>query len=535
MELPLAARELTRSGKLKRTYIVRLVALGTTCPVLFFFWIGAMMMAMSPFQQSSSLGERMGGFLAAVSTYFQFAVVFLVAPVLCAGQIAREKENRTLELLVLADFRSWDIFFAKFLAPFLQSELLILSTMPLLAFASFLGGVSVPAMALQVVLMTLFAFAVCALGLLSSTVAKRQVEALFYTVAGTIGWLVCTRLLDGVRLGTAGASSTLSIVLAALRTDEPNLPGLYWLPSAVVTLALAVLCCALSIALLPRIIFERPRRVARWRKRGLRQRWGFLRMGPAAQLVAASARGLSGSLRFLPVQLLAAVTLAVLPLCSCGMLFIIVLVLFFYDTTSTMAMARESGALDDVRVTPLEDWLLARAVLRAFFSKTWIYLPAIGLAAPSMFLTTPLFSSLVLTSGTQPLAAMHIVDLALSATILVSAFVLHTGAVFFFLLAMACFVSTFPGTPARQTLLGVVLALPIAFAIAVSTFFLLAMSTAYAERMVDWLNTLLPSTYLFCAATYIAAFFRSIPYACLGYVLYRAFVNRCRGTLSANV
>ena len=184
MELPLVQRELTRSAKLKRIYVLRVLVLGAALLVLAFIWTGALITSrgVAGFSSPASLGEQCGRGLAEVSTLFQVAVVFLIAPVLCAGRIAEEKEERTLGLLALADFRGWDVFLSKYLATFLQSELLILSTLPLLAVASFMGGVSVPAMALQVFLVSVWAAAVCATALLFSTLAKRPIEALFATL-----------------------------------------------------------------------------------------------------------------------------------------------------------------------------------------------------------------------------------------------------------------------------------------------------------------------------------------------------------------
>jgi len=528
MRFPLAERELARSGKRKRTYVLRMIVLGATCPMLFFAWLGAMARSMSPFVVPTSVGEEVGRLLADVSIYFQFAVLFLVAPVLCAGQVAREKQERTLQLLLLADFRGWDIFLAKFLAPFLQSELLILSTLPLMAFASFMGGVSVPAMVEQVLLMSLWTFAVCALGLFFSTCAPRPVDALFYTVLALVFWIGGGMVLDlwlGLYMGWGG---TFNMAAAVLKADDPTVSRFYWLPSAVVATAIAMACCALSVRLLPRQIFERTRRVSRRRRKGQRPRRGIWRMSPGAQLVAASARGLSGTLRFTVLKVIVAAGFCALALLPCGLGWLVLLVLFFFDTTATMAAARDSGALDDVRVTPIEDAVLARAIMRAFLSKTWIYLPAASVS---------IFWVLHWETGwrwgvTNFLAGASIPELLGLTTLFTALFLLHAAVSCFFLLSVGCFATTLPGGPAKQTLSGVVITIPVSVALFLTSLIAGGLMIVICAWLLDWYFDIsdLSALIVFSVA---GAFARAIPYSLLAYALYRTFVSRCRGALSA--
>ncbi|HIJ73999.1 MAG TPA: hypothetical protein HPP83_07845, partial [Candidatus Hydrogenedentes bacterium] len=235
MQLPLAQRELRRGAKLKRTYVLRVLVLGAALLVLTFIWLIALVSsgALAGLSTSASFGEQFGRGLAVVCTFFQVAVVFLIAPVLCAGRIAEEKEERTLGLLMLADFHGWDIFLAKFLATFLQSELLILSTLPLLSLASFMGGVSVPAMALQVFLISVWAASVCALALLFSTLAKRPIEALFATLLCLFAWIVVAAMADSILMRVTGRAFTVNIARAAFSADNPYVRPFYWVPSVI--------------------------------------------------------------------------------------------------------------------------------------------------------------------------------------------------------------------------------------------------------------------------------------------------------------
>ena len=231
LTMPMANKELARSARDKRTYALRLVVVGLPAAVIFFMWLAAAMSG----SRATGTPDSVGSFLAQMVTVFQFAVVLLFIPLSTAGLIAQEKQDRTLGLLLLADLRGTDIYLAKFVSAFIQAELLILSGLPILAFSALLGGVSVPAMALRVLLFSVWAAAVCSLGLFWSTHSNRPGTALFFTVLTLVVWIATPAVtwmlspfmrLVGFRVfrSLEFAHITRTIWLA----DAPTATPLYW-------------------------------------------------------------------------------------------------------------------------------------------------------------------------------------------------------------------------------------------------------------------------------------------------------------------
>ena len=127
---------------------------------------------------------------------FQFLAVFVMGPLFTAGLIAEERRQGTLGMLMLADFRGRDILLAKYLTALLSVELLIVSALPVLAIASSLGGIDVPAMVLHMTLLSCAAAAICAIGLMCSARANSPMEALFMTAIVVAVWYGGTFLLE---------------------------------------------------------------------------------------------------------------------------------------------------------------------------------------------------------------------------------------------------------------------------------------------------------------------------------------------------
>jgi ABC-2 family transporter protein len=360
MEFPLAERELARAAKRRSTYILRVAPVGVVCVVLF---LSPRLIVGGP--ASEGAASFVASLLLGMSRLFHVVVVFLVAPVLTAGLIAKEKQDRTLTLLVLADFRGWDVFFAKFISAFLQVELLVLSMLPLMAFGSFLGGISVPGAALQVFLFSLAALATCSLGLLCSTVTRRPADALLVAVFLIAGWLAGTAGLDKSGL-TRGLQA--NIMRAAW---SPG--GWRWWPSAVVAGGIAVAFSLVTIRLLPRQAGESPvRRItprrAAWRRRRARK------ANPVAELLFS---GEMQGLRFASpmVRLPAMVGLALVAATMCGQA--VVHVVAFYALASSLAAARHGAALQDLLAAPVGSRAIARAMFRTQLRRGPLFFPAL--------------------------------------------------------------------------------------------------------------------------------------------------------------
>ena len=522
MEFPLAARELTRSGKSKWTYVLRTVVLGLMFVVVL---VVCGLSSLTP-MGIDSVGETLGRSLAVATRFFQTIIIILLAPLFAAGLIAREKEERTLGLLILADFRGWDVFLAKLLSAFLQTELLLLSTLPILAFAAFFGGVSIPAVALRVFLLSVWAFAVCAVGLLFSTLSRRAVAAACWTLAIVALWNAAGPLLS--RFGYRMPLQTVwNIGEAVRRADESGQATFYWVPSVALTAMVAAGAVLLGIVLLPRQVYERPRRDWARTTRSKLPRWRLLRMNPAAQLLASTGSGLSGSLHATWARLLIAAGLILLGLATSCLGPLIIVALLVYDITVSMASAQASHALDDIRLTLMDDRALGRAVLRAHLANTAIYIPAFVVTTfHSVFgwIFWELLEDMVIGSqfGTPFLASI----LLLWALMIVVDLVAR----FFCLLSVGSYAGTLRTTPFGETVTALVIVLGTGFVASVLPLIVFGMLIRYGmmrDLSGEFIESRLDDYAWLLVTCYIA--WGALCRWLVAYLCYRGLLRRCRG------
>ncbi len=382
MAFPLAERELARSGRHWRTYALRIAATGAPCVALAFATPFSLVEAADP----AAVGEAVSTILLRLSIFFQYVVAFVVAPMYCAGAVAQEKQERTLGLLLMADFRGWDVYAAKFVSAFLQCALLIASTLPLLAISAILGGISVPAAAARFVVMIVATCTVCALGLLASTLARKPSEGLYISVFFIAAWIGGAYLADAIQsylTATARMPGTFpgSVIhthwnlFAAGRERDLYLESASnWVPGVLAALALSATAMFASLVLLPRQAYQKsgaaPRK-SRFNIDRLVVRRVF-QLRPATALIHAllsdqrSGQG-SGLLRvMLPITML---LLGLIPVA--GWLF--VFAVLCYDLSTTIAHLRRNQAYDDLLVADLGVQAIARSTWRAILVHAWPY------------------------------------------------------------------------------------------------------------------------------------------------------------------
>jgi ABC-type transport system involved in multi-copper enzyme maturation permease subunit len=136
--LPLLAKELTEQAARKRTYIVRVLY----AALLFFsayvlFYNTLQFVRGSP---TAALGR--GREMFEVLMGLQFTGIYLFAPALTCGTITQEKERASLQLLFLTRLGPWTILFEKLLSRLIPLVGFLMLSLPLLAFAYTLGGIS---------------------------------------------------------------------------------------------------------------------------------------------------------------------------------------------------------------------------------------------------------------------------------------------------------------------------------------------------------------------------------------------------------
>lgn len=138
LDLPLLTKELIEQSSRKRTYIIRAAyaVILFVMSILFFYQILSVATA-SPL---AALGR--GKDILAVLVGLQFAGVYFFMPAMTCSVITHEKERASLQLLFLTRLGPWTILFEKLLGRLVPMLGFLLLSLPLLAFAYTLGGVS---------------------------------------------------------------------------------------------------------------------------------------------------------------------------------------------------------------------------------------------------------------------------------------------------------------------------------------------------------------------------------------------------------
>src|SRR5258708_5032173 len=202
--LPLLAKELIEQSARRRTYIVRIVY----ASLLFFtaFLMFYQELRIGTASPMAVLGK--GRDLFAMVVGLQFAGIYFFMPAMTCGVITQEKERSSLQLLFLTRLGPWAILFEKLLGRLVPMFGFLILSLPLLAFAYTLGGVSTEMIVSEVWLLILATIQMGTLAIACSAFCRTTVGAFMgsYVIAFLMffgpyfGWMLLYLLLY-----TAGA------------------------------------------------------------------------------------------------------------------------------------------------------------------------------------------------------------------------------------------------------------------------------------------------------------------------------------------
>jgi ABC-type transport system involved in multi-copper enzyme maturation permease subunit len=135
LDWPLLGKELLEQAARKQMYVVRVVyalmLFGAFCVYYMRHLAEGPVLA---------LGRGLAPFNFLVAA--QLVTIFLFLPPLMAGALAQEKERETLGLLFLTDLTPWELILQKYVGRLIPMLTLLFLSLPLLAVAYSLGGVS---------------------------------------------------------------------------------------------------------------------------------------------------------------------------------------------------------------------------------------------------------------------------------------------------------------------------------------------------------------------------------------------------------
>ncbi|MFH0910529.1 MAG: ABC transporter permease [Planctomycetota bacterium] len=162
--MPLLARELVEMAAQRRTYVLRTVY-ALLLFVAFLFYLDQTVYAARDPMSVLGRGKELFDFLIAAQAWG----IYLFLPAMMSGVIALEKERSTLALLLITDMRPWEILLQKYLSRLITMFSYLLLSMPLMAIAFAIGGISTDNLLSGVYVLALTCLQVGAFSLLCST------------------------------------------------------------------------------------------------------------------------------------------------------------------------------------------------------------------------------------------------------------------------------------------------------------------------------------------------------------------------------
>ena len=187
LDWPLLGKELLEQAARKQMYVIRvvyaLVLFGAFC----IYYVRHL--AEGPVL---ALGRGFGPFQFLVRA--QLATIYLFLPPMMAGAIAQEKERDTLGLLFLTDLTPWELILQKYIGRLIPMLTLLFLSLPLLAVAYSLGGVSTDMLFSSAISLFLTCLWVGALALECSAHEGSTFQALVRCWGMCLGFAMCCSL-----------------------------------------------------------------------------------------------------------------------------------------------------------------------------------------------------------------------------------------------------------------------------------------------------------------------------------------------------
>ena len=171
VDWPLLGKELLEQAARRQTYVLRVAYALVLFGAFVFYYIRNLGL-----EPVLALGQGRGPFIFLVRA--QFITIFLFLPPMMASAIAAEKERDTLGLLFLTDLTPWELVLQKYIGRLIPMLTLLLLSLPLLAMAYSLGGVSIAMLCSSVETLFLMCLAVGALTLECSAHQASTFQAL---------------------------------------------------------------------------------------------------------------------------------------------------------------------------------------------------------------------------------------------------------------------------------------------------------------------------------------------------------------------
>jgi len=168
--------------------------------------------------------NQAGSILTPALIYVQLGLICLTAPTFSASAISSEREQQTLDLLVISLARPSTILFGKVGAALSYLLLTLFGSLPLVSLTYALGGVSLRDIAIAYLVMLVAGITFCSLSFLWSTLIRRSVLAQLVSILSVIVLVVgipgLAAFFSALTFQVRGTSTSyINVIFLLLRTN----------------------------------------------------------------------------------------------------------------------------------------------------------------------------------------------------------------------------------------------------------------------------------------------------------------------------
>jgi ABC-type transport system involved in multi-copper enzyme maturation permease subunit len=198
---PLFSRETLTVPRQVKHFLIRSGYVGALCVLMYtaaqttFGW-----------QHVRNLGDiaRFGQLVFQIFAFVQLALMLFFSVLFAAGNVAQEKDRRTMLLLLMTDLRDSEFVLGKLCASLLLPAVLLASSIPVFVFVHLMGGVSLPQIGCVIAISAAAGFVAGCWGSLVAFWREKTFQTLAISLIGVVLYL---GLVEGAAALTSGVAS----------------------------------------------------------------------------------------------------------------------------------------------------------------------------------------------------------------------------------------------------------------------------------------------------------------------------------------
>ncbi|MBL4886408.1 MAG: ABC transporter permease subunit [Planctomycetaceae bacterium] len=206
---PLFSREALTAPRQLKSYAIRAGYL-----FAFFVLLYTASQATFGWQQYRSIGAtaKFGAYIFQIFSFVQLTLLLFASLLFSAGNVASEKDRRTLILLLMTDLKDRELVVGKLLASLLNVFVLLCCSIPLFVFVRVLGGVSLIQIGWAIAITAAAIYAAGSWGVFVAFWKEKTFQTLAISLLGMVAFLAVVEMVTFA----VGANSTAGIWIGAL-------------------------------------------------------------------------------------------------------------------------------------------------------------------------------------------------------------------------------------------------------------------------------------------------------------------------------